>query len=243
MLACTYALPDEDCDGNSLLPAFLNAPSSVTVSCNTVPNPPVVYAQISPNASLFESNHNPNGNCYAASWSVNIEVTETIFEGNCPGNYVIERHYVGTDCMGRQCEHTQTVTVEDNAPPVFTSGTSPQEASCEMDIDFQNTYAYEACGEPMELIVGEESILPGSCAGNYTRIRYVTATDACGNSTTVEQTITVTDTEPPLWTELLPEQVISSAIQTEDFGFPSSEAFVVMLHLMYSLKLVLGYAL
>ena len=156
---------------------------------------------------------------------------------------MIERHYVGTDCMGRQCEHTQTVTVEDNAPPVFTSGTSPQEASCEMDIDFQNTYAYEACSEPMELIVGEESILPGSCAGNYTRIRYVTATDACGNSTTVEQTITVTDTEPPLWTELLLNKLYQVLYKQRTLVSLQVKTFVVMLHLMYSLKLVLGYAL
>lgn len=221
--ACSYALPDEDCNGNSLLPSFMNAPSSVTVSCNTVPNPPVVYAQISSYASVFEENHNPNGNCYAASWTVSIEVTETITEGDCPGNYEIERLYVGTDCMGRQCSHTQTITVQDNAPPVFTTGTTPLEATCDLNVDFENAFAYEACSEPIDLVIGEESILPGSCDGNYTRVRYVTATDACGNSTTVEQTITVTDTEPPLWTELLPEQVISSEIQTEDFGFPSAE--------------------
>lgn len=221
--SCYYAEPDVDCEGNSLLPSFMNAPTSVTVNCTAVPNPPVVYAQISPYASIFEENHNPNGNCYAASWTVNLDVTETIIEGDCPGNYTIERHYVGTDCMGRQCSHTQTVTVIDNAPPIFTTGTAPIEVGCDTEVEFANAFAYESCSEPVDYTIGEEEILPGICEGNFTKVRYITATDACGNSTTVEQSITVTDETPPVWTALLPEQVISASIETENFGFPTAE--------------------
>ena len=43
-------------------------------------------------------------------------------------------------------------------------------------------------------ITVESETLAGNAAGNYTIVRTFTATDACGNSTSASQTITVEDT-------------------------------------------------
>jgi len=218
--SCGYANLNEDCEGNSLLPHFNNAPEDISVSCSMVPNAPTVYASISSYASVFEAEHNPDGNCYAAVWGVTIVMDESTFEGTCPGEYSIVRHWVGTDCMGRQVEHTQTISVIDNTAPVFTFGIEPVTTTCPILPAFEQPIAEDVCSSPVAYEIEAESILPGECDGRYSIYRLVTATDACGNSSTVEQVIEVNDETGPIWSELLPEQVISSAIETEDFGMP-----------------------
>ena len=42
-----------------------------------------------------------------------------------------------------------------------------------------------------------ENVIPGACPENYTIVRVWTATDACGNVATAEQTVTVEDNTPP----------------------------------------------
>ncbi len=221
--SCAYANSDEDCNGNNLLPTFNNAPDDMDVTCSNVPSPPTVYASISSFASEFEEQHNPDGNCYAAEWTVTVEMDETTIEGSCPGNYTIIRHWLGTDCMDRQVEYSQTINVIDNTPPSFVGGTAPISTTCPILPEFENAVAQDACSSPVTYDIDEESILMGECEGRYSIYRLVTATDACGNSATVEQVIEVNDESGPIWTELLPEQVISSSIETEDFGMPFAE--------------------
>ena len=220
---CFYPEPDEDCSGNSLLPTFNNAPVDISTSCTSVSPPTTVYSSISPFASDFEEAHNPNGNCYAATWTVEVTMTEELIPGNCPGNYQLIRNYTGTDCMNRQCFHTQIVDVVDNTPPVFTSGLETQTTSCPIQVYFANAGAEDSCSEPLEVFIGEEETLPGICDGEYTLYRTVTVTDACGNSSTAEQSIIVIDETPPVWTELIPEQIISDEIEIGDFGTPTAE--------------------
>ena len=220
---CGYAESDVDCNGKSLLPNFNSIPDDITVNCSNVPPPPTVYATISPFASAFETEHNPDGNCYAAAWTVGVVLDQTTIDGSCPGEHIVIRHWVGTDCMNRQVEHTQTITVEDNAPPLFIGGTTTITTSCPILPEFENAIAHDLCSPPVTYEIDDETILNGNCDGNYSRYRLVTATDACGNSATVEQVITVEDTSGPVWTDLLPEQVMSSSIETEDFGTPVAE--------------------
>ena len=220
---CFYPEPDEDCNGNSLLPTFNNAPVDIATSCANVSAPTIVYATISPFASDFEENYNPDGNCYAATWTVDVTMNEEIIPGSCPGNYQILRHYTGTDCMNRQCFYTQLVDVVDNTPPAFTSGLETQTTSCPIQVYFANAGAEDACSEPIDVVIGEEETLPGICDGEYTLYRTVTVTDACGNSATAEQSIIVIDDQPPVWDQLIPEQVISDEIETGDFGTPTAE--------------------
>jgi hypothetical protein len=43
-----------------------------------------------------------------------------------------------------------------------------------------------------------DATTPGSCANNYTVTRTFVATDACGNTATASQAITVIDNTPPV---------------------------------------------
>jgi hypothetical protein len=42
-----------------------------------------------------------------------------------------------------------------------------------------------------------DATTPGTCANNYTITRTFSATDACGNTATASQAITVIDNTPP----------------------------------------------
>ena len=67
---------------------------------------------------------------------------------------------------------------------------------------FDDASATDNCGE----VTIDEDIqyvgLATGCAGNYTVVRTLTATDACGNSTSATQTITVQDTTAPEFTNV-----------------------------------------
>jgi hypothetical protein len=53
----------------------------------------------------------------------------------------------------------------------------------------------------------------GSCPGKYTVKRIYTASDACGNSSTCTQTITVNDDTPPVITACAPDATVECASQ------------------------------
>ena len=74
-------------------------------------------------------------------------------------------------------------------------------------------------------ITVESETLAGNAAGNYTIVRTFTATDACGNSTSASQTITVEDTTAPelsipadYTAECSDELILDDATATDNCG-------------------------
>ena len=59
----------------------------------------------------------------------------------------------------------------------------------------------------MQQLLFNETTTDGDCPGNYTINRTWTATDACGNTTTHNQTVTVQDTTAPTFNEELPADI------------------------------------
>ena len=160
---CSYPESNEvDCDGNSLLPQFLTEPQNVTVSCNDVPDSPPVSAQPAPAAVAYYGLFDES--CYDAMDEVEFSFTETIYPGDCPGDYTIDRYWVITDCNGLQNAILQTITVVDNLPPVILTDLTPDTLDCNDPVFFSPLQAEDACGGNWN-VIGEPSLvfLPGDC--------------------------------------------------------------------------------
>ncbi len=139
-------------------------------------------------------------NEYRIDGSVVYQVT-----GGCSADIRVE---VGAyDCCGNFCTGvprsggccSATATLSDDTPPeIF----CPKDASIECDesTDPQNTGFPSVKDNCSSKIFPEYSdeVTPGKCEGDLFIVRTWTAQDACGNSASCTQTITVSDTTPPV---------------------------------------------
>ena len=220
---CSYPESNEvDCQGNSLLPQFLAQPQDVTVSCDNVPESPPVSAQPAP-AALAYYGLFPES-CYDAMDSVEFSFTETLYPGNCPGNYTIDRYWVITDCNGLQNAILQTITVVDNLPPVIVTNLTPDTLDCNDPVYFTQLLAEDECGGDWS-VSGEPSFvfLPGECVGESVQKKYTTIIDECGNEIEVEQVLLIEDNDPPFWLEEPLEQIFTDNIDGETFDVPVAD--------------------
>ena len=65
-----------------------------------------------------------------------------------------------------------------------------------------------------------EEILPGDCPQAMTVVRTYLATDECGNSTSLTQTIEIVDTTAPVFSYTPPAMTVSYAAEGEDISTP-----------------------
>ena len=220
---CSYPESNEvDCNGNSLLPQFLSQPQNATVSCNSIPVAPGVSAQPAP-AALAYYGLFPES-CYDVIEDVEFTYTETIFPGDCPGHYTIDRNWIITDCNGLQNAILQTIQVVDNLAPVILTDLTPDTLNCNDPVYFEPLQASEAC-EGGWSTVGEPSFvyLSGDCEGESVQKKYTTITDECGNTVEVEQTLLIQDNDPPFWLNEPLEQIFTDNIDGEEFDVPVAD--------------------
>jgi len=165
---------------DDVAPVFDFVPADYTIECDQ----PVVYEA----ATAVD-------NCSGAE----VTVEEEILPGDCPQNYTIQRTFTATDNCDNASEAVQLITVQDTTAPEL-SIPADYTVECSDDIVYDEASATDNCGlvnldEVMETMAGD-------CTGNYTITRAFTATDECGNSTTLTQTITVQDTTAPEFTSV-----------------------------------------
>jgi gliding motility-associated-like protein len=127
----------------------------------------------------------------------------------CGGNYRLRITWSATDACGNTGTTTQDFLVRDTLTPVFTRVPAGISVACDsvsslvlpvMGVDVQAT---DRCGVLRDIAltntVSTRDPNPAVCGHyNYTLTRFYTATDACGNSATSSQLVTVRDTRPPL---------------------------------------------
>ena len=156
------------------------APADTTVSCESVPA-----------AAVLEATDNCDDN---------LEVTfaEASEGGDCAQNMTITRTWSVSDCAGNQLSHVQVVTVVDTTAPVI-SGPLELDIPC-TDWGMDTLYATvsDNCDATVELELLSDEEFSGACAGSY--LRTYVATDLCGNSDTLIQSIDLIDTEAPEFT-------------------------------------------
>ena len=154
-------------------PEFTSVPADYTVECSD--EMPMDDATASDNCGTVE-----------------VTVMSETTAGNCAGNYTITRTFTATDDCGNMNTAVQTITVEDTTAPVI-AGAAEVMIACEnYDVMMSHASATDNCGEVTLTWVDAEA--SGGCVlpiGQY--VRTYTATDDCGNSSTFEQILTLTD--------------------------------------------------
>jgi large repetitive protein len=117
--------------------------------------------------------------------------------GACAQEYTITRTWTATDACGNSTTASQTITVIDTLAPVISGVGASYTVACEGNVVFSSPTASDNCDTTLTFGYTDNTIA-GACAQEYTITRTWTATDACGNSSTASQTITVIDTLAPV---------------------------------------------
>ena len=168
---------------------IITCPAPVTVSCAGAVPPP--------NTGAITATDNCAGSV-SVTW-----ISDVISNQTCDNRYTLTRTYRATDACGNFAECTQTITVDDQTPPVLTCP-APISVTCSGDVPAPNialvTGVSDNCGGPVTVTWVSDVISNQTCANRYTLTRTYRATDACGNFTNCTQVITVNDATPPVLT-------------------------------------------
>jgi hypothetical protein len=159
-------------------PTLNGVPADVSVSCDSVPAAAAVTASD------------------ACAGSVAVSLAESSAAGACPGNYTVTRTWSASDACGNAASASQVISVSDTtAPGLFGQGADAT-ILCPAVPSFTAPSVSDNCdGSPAVTVA--DSTTAGGCPGTYSVTRTWTATDSCGNSSSVSQTITVVDTTAP----------------------------------------------
>ena len=159
-------------------------PGDLSVECNSISDPATLTA---------------TDNCDA---EIIVAFEEVKTDGSCTSDYILTRTWTATDACDNTVTHVQTITVTDTTAPEFVEENLPGDLSIECDAinDPATLTATDNCDSEI-IVVFEEVKTDGTCASDYTLTRTWTATDACDNTATHTQTITVTDTTTPEFVE------------------------------------------
>ena len=167
-----------------LLPG-ISCPAPTTVTCSG--NIPAV------NLSAVTV----SDNCGTPAKSHVSDVTSNLI---CPSRKTVTRTYRATDASGNSTTCSQVIMVFDNVAPVFSTVPANVTVQCNSLPAVGSATATDGCGGSVTISYNGQSVTPGSCTDTYTLIRQWTATDACGNTKTATQQITVRDTQKPVFT-------------------------------------------
>ncbi|MGZ4973441.1 MAG: HYR-like domain-containing protein, partial [Limisphaerales bacterium] len=139
--------------------------------------------------------------------SGNVAIThgvDLITSSNCVNRFSISRSYTATDACGNSSSRTQTITVNATATPTIATFPADATYSCASAVpvvDDTLVSATDGCGSSSIVISHSADVITSSnCVNRFTISRTYTAIDACGNSASKTQTITVNGATPPIIT-------------------------------------------
>src|SRR4029079_10159188 len=160
-------------------PVISNAGSNATIECTGTPS--------------FTA---PTASDACGTSTVRL-LSDVTVAGSCAGSYSETQSWDAIDnCGNTSATRTQTITVTDTTPPTIGAAGSNATIECTASPSFTAPTASDACNNVTVQQVGGDVSSGNSCLKTITRTW--NAVDACGNtSSTVSQTITVTDTTPP----------------------------------------------
>ncbi|MFN5295713.1 MAG: hypothetical protein ACK5BL_09300, partial [Flavobacteriales bacterium] len=163
-------------------PVFAGVPSNATFDCTfdgdiTLPNPTAT------------------DNC---DEDVDVTLVVTTTAGICPAEMVYTYTWTAVDNCGNDRVVSRTVSIVDNAGPVFTGNPETSyQFECGSSYTTPAPSATDNCSEVASVTSNDGPInYSGNCVGTFARTW--TATDACGNSSTLVVLISIVDTTAPV---------------------------------------------
>jgi gliding motility-associated-like protein len=151
---------------------------------------------------------NEADNC---STGLQATFTDSVADGACAGSKVITRTWTLVDACGNAAApQTQTITVTDNIAPIAPQAPASITATCSGEVPAMIALtAMDNCSGAIS-VMGVDAIAQGSCANSFTVTRTWTFVDACGNTSSVSQTISVNDNVPPSFSQAAPANTTAS---------------------------------
>jgi len=130
---------------------------------------------------------------------VEITFAETTDDGadGCNGTGTITRTWIATDNCGNTTSAVQIITISDDVAPVLANVPADETVECDQVPAAAEPTATDDC-DATPAIALEETRTDGACEDSYVLVRTWTATDACGNTATAQQVVTVDDTTDPV---------------------------------------------
>jgi hypothetical protein len=183
-------------------PVFSDVPVDATVECDNVPvaEDPAVTDNCDPGP--------------------NIDLIEESDLTGCGGTGTITRTWTATDACGNSSTASQTISVVDTTAPEISELPEATTIECPASPVFAIPTADDACDDAPTLTPVDVTT-PGDCPQEFSVTRTWTATDACGNSSTASQTISVVDTTAPEISEL-PEATTIECPASPEFAIPTA---------------------
>jgi len=161
----------------------------------------------------------------ACTSDLNLVVTSSngIPSGTCPITFV--RTYTITDICGNSTTKTQNITINDTTAPVVTgtliAATSngclvtnaPTAMTTVSQLELAGLTISDNCTSDANLVVSHTNgTATGTCP--ITFVRTYTITDACNNSITATQNITIQDTTAPVFSAPVPSDITLECSQS-----------------------------
>ncbi len=134
-----------------------------------------------------------------------------VVDGPCANTDTITRTWIATDACLNSASFVQTIIRQDTTQPVFTFMPADTIINCVGDTMPSNVgiaVATDECNTP-PVVTYSDVVVAGPCANTDTILRTWVATDACLNSSSFVQTITVQDTTKPVFTFMPLDTIIN----------------------------------
>ncbi len=169
----------------------------VTVEDNSAPDPPMPPANMMvqcptdvPSSVELTAIDNCDGD-------ITVSPTEANTPGSCPTSFTIVRTWTFTDDSGNTSQVTQTITVNDDTPPMATC----QDVMVALDVMGQATFtaadvnngSSDNCTADPIISLDVNTVMNCTSSTPVT----LTVTDECMNSSTCDAMVTVVDNLPP----------------------------------------------
>ncbi len=163
-------------------PVFANVPSNVTYDCDNV-------------GDLTLSNPTATDNC-DPEVTITLVVTETA--GSCPAEMTYTFTWTAVDNCNNDRVVSRTISIVDNNGPEFVDNLQTSfQFECGSSYATTAPIAEDDCSDVTSVTSNDGPInYNGNCVGSFARTW--TATDACGNTSTFVQLITIVDTTDPV---------------------------------------------